>query len=146
MGIDHGVARIGLAVSDPSGLVARELTIIKRKSKREDFERINRLAAEQKVVAFVIGVPHNLDAPPGVHLQSDTVMRWVEQFRSTTELPILLWDEQMSSHDAQEMSRRLKRRYDDPIDDLAARVILQSYLDAIRDGLTPPPDLSQPNR
>jgi putative Holliday junction resolvase len=142
MGLDHGVVRIGLAVSDPSGLVARELTIIKRRSKREDFERINRLAAEQKVVAFVIGVPQNLDALPGTHLQSETVLRWVEQFKATTALPIILWDEQMSSYDAQELSRRQKRRYDDPIDDLAARVILQSYLDAIRDGLAVPPDLS----
>ena len=145
MGVDHGVVRIGLAVSDPSGLVARELTIIKRRSKREDFERINHLAAEQKVVAFVVGLPQNLDALPGTHLQSDTVLRWVEQFRPTTSLPIILWDEQMSSHDAQEMSRRLKRRYDDPIDDLAARVILQSYLDALRDGLAEPPDLSLPH-
>jgi len=145
MGIDHGLVRIGLAVSDPSGLVARELAIIKRKSKREDFERIHQLAAEQRVVGFVIGVPHNLDAPPGTRLQSETVMRWVEHFKATTDLPIILWDEQMSSADAQELSLRKKRRNTDPIDDLAARVILQSYLDAIRDGLVEPPDFSQPN-
>jgi putative Holliday junction resolvase len=142
MGIDHGLVRIGLAVSDPSGLVARELAIIKRKSKREDFERIHRFAGEQKVVAFVIGVPQNLDAPPGVYLQANTVLRWVEQFKATTTLPVILWDEQMSSADAQEISRRHKRRHDDPIDDLAARVILQSYLDAVRDGLAAPPVLS----
>jgi putative Holliday junction resolvase len=147
MGVDHGLVRIGLAVSDPSGLVARELAIIKRKSRREDFERIHKLVAEQRVVGFVIGVPQNLDALPGRHLQSDTVLRWVEHFRATTDLPIVLWDEQMSSADAQEISLRKKRRNTDPIDDLAARVILQSYLDAIRDGLTPAPNLasSQPN-
>lgn len=142
MGIDHGLVRIGLAVSDPSGLVARELAIIKRKSKREDFERIHQLAAEQHIVAFVIGVPQNLDAPPGKPLQSDTVLRWVEHFKATTNLPIILWDEQMSSADAQEISIRKKRHHTDPIDDLAARVILQSYLDAIRDGLIPEPDFA----
>ena len=147
MGIDHGLVRIGLAVSDSSGLVARELAIIKRKSKREDFARIQQLAAEQRIVGFVIGVPQNLDALPGTHLQSETVLRWVEHFRATTDLPIILWDEQMSSADAQEISLRKKRHHTDPIDDLAARVILQSYLDAIRDGLTAPPDFasSQPN-
>lgn len=144
MGIDHGLVRIGLAVSDPLGLVARELAIIKRKSKREDFERIHQLAAEHHIVGFVIGVPQNLDALPGTHLQSDTVLRWVEHFKVTTDLPIILWDEQMSSADAQEISLRKKRRHTDPIDDLAARVILQSYLDAIRDGLAAPPDFTSP--
>ncbi len=138
LGIDHGLVRIGLAVSDPLGLVARELTIIKRKSKVEDFQRIHHIAAEQRVVGFVVGLPYNPDAPPGAHLQSDTVRRWVEQFEPTTNLPVILWDEQMSSFDAVELSKRRKRRYDEPIDDLAARVILQSYLDAVRDGLTPP--------
>jgi putative Holliday junction resolvase len=142
MGIDHGLVRIGLAVSDPSGLVARELAVIKRKSKREDFERIHRLAEDNRIVGFVIGVPHNLDIPPGVYKQADTVLRWVEHFKTTTTLPIILWDEQMTSVDAQEISRRHKRRHTDPIDDLAARVILQSYLDAIRDGLATPPDLT----
>lgn len=144
MGIDHGLKRIGLATSDPSGLVARELAIIKRKSKREDFERIQQLAEQEKIVAFVVGVPQNLDAWEGMPLQSDTVLRWVENFRPTTSLPIILWDEQMSSHDAQEISRRYKRRPTDPIDDLAARVILQSYLDAVRDGLIPPPQFESP--
>jgi putative transcription antitermination factor YqgF len=134
-------SRAGADFSDPLRLVARELAIIKRKSKREDFERIHSLAAEQGVVAFVIGVPQNLDARPGTHLQAETVLRWVEKFKATTMLPIILWDEQMSSADAQEISRRHKRRYDEPIDDLAARVILQSYLDAIRDGLEPAPNL-----
>lgn len=148
LGIDHGVVRIGLAVSDPLGMVARELAIIKRKSKVEDFQRINHIAAEQRVSGIVIGLPYNPDAPPGTHLQSDTVLRWVEQFRQTTTLPIILWDEQMSSHDAVEISKRHKRRYDEPIDDLAARVILQSYLDAVRDGLAPPfdPGSSLPNQ
>jgi len=57
IGIDHGLKRIGLAVSDLSWLVARELSILNRRSKAEDFERINRIAAEQKAIAFVVGMP-----------------------------------------------------------------------------------------
>jgi len=139
IGIDHGIKRIGLAVSDASGLMARELTIIKRKSKREDFERINQIAAEHDAVGFVVGLPLDLDAKPDQHTQADTVRLWVERFAQTTDLPITLWDEQLSSVDARELGKRQKRKHDAPIDDLAARVILQSYLDAVRDGLAEPP-------
>ncbi len=134
LGIDHGLKRIGLAVSDVSGLVAQELTIIKRKSKAEDFRRINHIAQEQKVAAFVIGIPTN-ETAPGVYSQADTVRRWVEAFAETTTLPFILWDEQLTSVDAHEIAHRKRRKPSDPVDDLAARVILQSYLDAVRDGL-----------
>ncbi|MBC7812519.1 MAG: Holliday junction resolvase RuvX, partial [Burkholderiales bacterium] len=55
LSIDHGLKRIGLAVSDETGLIARELVILKRKSNAEDFRRLNNIAAEQRVVAFVVG-------------------------------------------------------------------------------------------
>lgn len=139
LGIDHGTKRIGLAVSDPSGLVAKELTVLKRKSKAEDFARINYIAAEQTIVAFVVGLPNNLDAPPDVHQQADTVRLWVERFAETTTLPIVLWDEQLTSEDAHEIARSKRRKIGEPVDDLAARVMLQSYLDAVRDGLAEPP-------
>ncbi len=140
LGIDHGLKRIGLAVSDEMRLVARELTIIKRKSKKEDFERINRTAKEQRVVAFIVGLPSDLDATPGTYTQADKVRRWVEHFAETTSLPIIMWDEQLSSADARKLAHRQRRKLDEAIDDLAARIILQSYLDALRDGLaTPPP-------
>ncbi len=142
LGIDHGLKRIGLAVSDASGLVARELTIIKRKSKAEDFARINHIAAEQRVIALVVGLPTNYEAAPGKHTQADTVRLWVERLRETTALPVVLWDEQLSSEDARELARQQRRKPTEPIDDLAARVILQSYLDAVRDGLAAPPPKS----
>jgi putative holliday junction resolvase len=138
LGIDHGLARIGLAVSDASQLVARELAIINRKSRQEDFEQINRIAQERRVVGIVVGLPFNPDTLPGDHTQADTVRLWVERFSATTLLPIVLWDEQLTSTDAQELSRQKGRKARDRIDDLAARVILQSYLDAVRDGLASP--------
>lgn len=139
IGIDHGIQRIGLAVSDASGLVARELMVLKRKSKREDFERINRVAAEQRAAAFVVGLPSN-DSPPGVHSQADTVIRWAGFFAETTLLPVIFWDEQLTSVDAREMARSKRRKFFEPVDDLAARLMLQSYLDAVRDGLASPPE------
>ncbi|MBZ0286883.1 MAG: Holliday junction resolvase RuvX, partial [Anaerolineae bacterium] len=140
LGIDHGLKRIGLAVSDPSGLIARELTVLNRKTNREDFERINRIAAEQKATGIVVGLPINSEAETGEYTQADTVRRWVERFAETTRLPITLWDEQLTSADARELSIRQGRNRREAIDDLAARIILQSYLDALRDGLATPPD------
>jgi putative Holliday junction resolvase len=136
--IDHGIKRIGLAVCDGSRLVARELMVIKRKSKREDFDLINRIAEEQGVVGIVVGLPSNFDMPPDEYTQEDTVRLWTERFAVTTNLPIAFWDEQLSSEDAKVIARQKKRKLTDPIDDLAARIILQSYLDALKDDVAPP--------
>lgn len=135
LGIDHGLKRIGLAVSDASGLVARELLVLERRSNAEDFARIHRIITEQKVIGIVVGLPFNPQAAPGEYTQADTVRRWIQRFAETISLPIVTWDEQLTSADARELSIRKGRKARDPIDDLAARVILQSYLDALRDGL-----------
>jgi putative holliday junction resolvase len=139
LGIDHGIARIGVAVSDAMGISAKELRVIERKSKAEDFALLNDIAQKENVVALVIGIPFN-EAPEGVHTQADTVRTWIENFKATTDLPIIEWDEQLTSQEAEAIAKRLGRKARDPVDDLAARVILQSYLDALADGLaTPPP-------
>ncbi|MEL6524148.1 MAG: Holliday junction resolvase RuvX [Chloroflexota bacterium] len=139
LGIDHGIARIGIAVSDPLGITATELQVIERASKAEDFALLNQIAKREHVVGIVVGIPHN-EAPDGVHTQADTVRLWIERFSATTKLPIVEWDEQLSSEDAKALAKRQGRHVRDPIDDLAARVILQSYINAVNDGLaTPPP-------
>jgi putative holliday junction resolvase len=141
LGIDHGLVRIGVAVSDALGITARELCIIERQSKAEDFALLNAIAHQENVVAIIVGIPHN-EAPVGVHTQADTVRTWIENFKMTTHLPIIEWDEQLTSQEAEIIAKRLGRKACDPLDDLAARVILQSYLDALADGLaTPPPRL-----
>lgn len=145
IGIDHGLARIGLAVSDASGLVARELAIIQRRSKAEDFARILRHATEQHAVGFVVGLPVNFDAGPNSVTHTDKVLHWVEYLRPHTPLPIILWDEQLSSQEAADLARQKRRPPRAPIDDLAARVILQSYLDALRDGLAQLPEELRPS-
>jgi putative Holliday junction resolvase len=133
MGIDHGLARIGLAVGDTGSYLARELTIIRRRSKREDFEHIRRLAIEHHIDRFVIGLPNNTDANAAFS-QSDKVQNWAAALRSALPYPISFWDEQLTSIDAAELARQRRRKLGEPIDDLAARLILQSYLDALREG------------
>lgn len=143
IGIDHGLARIGVAVSDRAGLTARELTIVTRKSKREDFDRLNAIAAEQDAAAFIVGFPSDDEAPEGVYTSADRVQAWVEHFKTTTTLPVILWDEQLTTVDAHAMARRLKRPPRAYVDGLAARLMLQSYLDAVRDGLADPPSAGE---
>lgn len=134
LAIDHGLKRIGLAVSDPSRTLARELRILVRKSKAEDFAQIQQILEAEQIGLILIGIP-NSEAASGVHTQADTVRTWIARLREVTDLPVIEWDEQLSSDDAREIARRQRRKPDAPIDDLAARVILQSYLDALRDGL-----------
>ncbi len=139
LGIDHGVKRIGIAVSDRMWLTAREIGVISRTSRAADFEAIRRLISDHDAGALVVGMPHDEWADTGVHTQADTVALWIERLREAVDVPITTWDEQMTSEDAKRIARRLRRDPRAPIDDLAARVMLQSYLDALRDGLADEP-------
>ncbi|MDZ4763914.1 MAG: Holliday junction resolvase RuvX [Chloroflexota bacterium] len=134
LGIDHGLARIGIAAGDTKASLAREVTIIKRRTKADDFARIQQIAAEQRVIAFVVGVPLDADAPEAAFTQADKVRNWIGYLQSALPYPILTWDEALSSVDATVLSKARGRRPADPIDDLAARVMLQSFLDALREG------------
>ncbi|HYO89480.1 MAG TPA: Holliday junction resolvase RuvX, partial [Candidatus Limnocylindrales bacterium] len=120
LGVDHGNKRIGLAISDATGLIAHELQVLHRRTRAEDFTAIARIAAEQRAIGVIVGLPSNHDLPEGVQGHADTVLRWVEELRPATPLPVVLWDEQMTSADAQELARQKRRRWNEPIDDLAA--------------------------
>jgi putative Holliday junction resolvase len=136
LGIDHGLKRIGIAVSDSSGLLARELDIIQRTSRADDFAKIIQHIQRQGVIALVVGCPMDVErAEQGLFSQADKVRNWVGHLRSAAPVPIILWDETMTSLDAKDLAHQIRRKPEAPIDDLAARLMLQSYLDAVRDGL-----------
>jgi putative Holliday junction resolvase len=131
LALDVGDRRVGVAVSDPSGRLARPLTIIVRRSKREDFAKIARLVEEQSASGLVVGYPLNMDDTVGP--QARRVQRYADALRQALSLPVILWDERLSSEEAADRlraaagSRRRRRMY---LDDAAAAVILQEYLDA----------------
>jgi len=131
LALDVGDRRVGVAVSDPSGRLARPLTIIVRRSKREDFAKIARLVEEQSATGLVVGYPLNMDDTVGP--QARRVQRYADALRQALSLPVILWDERLSSAEAADRlraaagSRRRRRMY---LDDAAAAVILQEYLDA----------------
>ncbi len=140
LAIDHGERRLGLATCDATGLVARELAILTRGSRAEDFAAIQQFVSEERIEALLVGLPLNDESPERQAERCAIVRRWARRLAVATGLPVTLWDEQLSSVDAQDMAYARKRGPRDPVDDLAARVILQSYLDALRDGLAGEPE------
>lgn len=124
LAIDHGEVRIGLALSDEGGLVARPLQIIKHISKAEDAKKIVALAQTHGVEKIVIGLP--TDSEGGLSHQARKVQRWAEALQAATELPLEFWDETFTSQQAE----RLKHKRGEAMDDKAAAFILQNYLDA----------------
>lgn len=143
LGIDPGEKRIGLAVSDALGISARELEIIKSRGSSEDFARIRAIAERERAVGIVVGVPLNPNAPAGIRNQADQVREWIAKMREAVPLPIAEVSEYLTSDEARSLAVEKKRGSREPIDDLAARIILQSYLDALGAGSStfPSPDI-----
>lgn len=138
LGIDHGLKRIGLAVSDALGISAREHSIIVRGTVEDDFEQIKTILLQERISAIVIGIPH--DDSESEYSQADKVRNWAERLQTIHTLPQIYWDESLTSQEATVLAKRLKRKVTDPIDDLAARLLLQSYLNALSEGMAPKPE------
>lgn len=131
LGVDHGERRIGVAISDETGTIARALTIISHVSKQGDADRVLDQALRNGVGLIVIGQSTNEAGMP--NLAGLRAMRFAALLKDMTAIPILLWDESLSTQDARSMrmaaGARRKRRAS-PVDSLAAAVMLQSYLDS----------------
>lgn len=133
LGIDYGLKVIGLAISDPTGLLARPLTLLWRASRREDFARINTVIAAHGVAGLVVGLP---ESPPHItaYTQADRVRLWASRLAAAVEAPVYLWNERYSSQEAEELLAEAGRQRPERIDAVAAAVILQGFLDALRAG------------
>jgi len=138
LALDVGLARIGVAVCDPLRLAARPLTVIQRRSRRDDFAELAKLAQQQEVVAVICGLPLNMDGSEGPQAQS--VRKWAERCAYALRvllgnpLSVIFWDERLSTFAAQELLAGNKDKTAE--DAAAAAVILQNYLDAQRLGET----------
>jgi putative Holliday junction resolvase len=132
LAIDHGQKVIGLAVCDPTGLIARPLMLIQRASKKEDFAKINTIIVEQDVKGVIVGLPVS---PPHitVYTQADQVRKWAGRLAAAISVPVYLWNERYSSQEAEEILTESGKPIPARIDAVAAAVILQSFLDSLRD-------------
>jgi putative Holliday junction resolvase len=144
VGVDLGLKRVGLAISDASGTLARPLRTVLRGWSDDEAaaavaDAINALALEDDgVEAIVIGLPTRLDGSDND--QTLHVRRIAARLRTLLTMPIVLQDERLSSHEADSrlaMNERDWRKRKARLDAAAAAVILQDYLDLRRPALTP---------
>ena len=131
LGVDLGEKRIGIAVSDSNGKVATPLqVIIRSKSIKQDHKKICDLVDEWEVDIVVVGMPYSLNGSKG--LAAKTVEKEVKELSSALEVPVATQDERLTTATAakelaiQGLDSKKQRKV---IDQVAASVILQSWLD-----------------
>lgn len=134
LAVDPGDKRIGIAISDPGGVIANPWGVINHVSRLVDAASITALALEEGVGLIVVG--QALDDDNEVGPAGRKAQRMAQAIREQCELPVVLWDESGSTRLARQAGivlnvRRAHRR--GHLDHLAATVILQSYLDAQQD-------------
>jgi putative Holliday junction resolvase len=138
LALDVGERRIGVAVSDPTGSLARPLRTLVRGSREEDVTAIAALVAAESAELVVVGRPLSLDGSEGP--QARRIARYAEALAAHLPIPVVLWDERYTTTEAEEILRqsrgekqRRRARAAGDLDAIAAAVILQSYLDSRRD-------------
>ncbi|HEX9332257.1 MAG TPA: Holliday junction resolvase RuvX [Anaerolineales bacterium] len=131
LAVDHGEKHIGLALSDPTATIASPLKVIQHVSRVLDAAQVANLAAENEVALIVIGQSYDEEGKP--NLAGRRAARFSEALKEQTQIPVILWDESFSTQDARatriEMGVSRKKRAGH-MDELAAVMILRSYLDA----------------
>ncbi len=137
MALDLGEKRIGVALSDPTRTIASAHSVITRKSRLEDSARYAHLIAENGVTLLVIGLPVTLGGREGE--RAAWVRDYAADLAERLPVPVVFWDESLSTVEAQASLRAQGRRgkkLRERVDAVAAAIILQAYLDAQR-GVTP---------
>ena len=133
LGLDVGSKRIGIAVSDPLGITAQGLETLQRQNKRLDFERLAQVVRDYGVGEIVVGFPLRMSGVEGI--QAEKMHRFADELRERVGLPVHLWDERLTSAEANRLLREtdmsiLRRRQ--VVDQMAAVLILQSWMERQR--------------
>lgn len=133
LGLDYGSKTVGIAVSDPLGLTAQGVEIIRRKSEnkmRQTLARIEELIAQYQVEKIVLGLPKNMNNTLGDRAEKSLELK--ETLERRTGLAVVMWDERLTTVSANRVLmetgvRRENRK--EHVDEIAAIFILQGYLD-----------------
>jgi len=130
MGLDVGDKTIGVAISDALLLTAQSRPTIHRQNLKTEIEMLRRLAAENEVHEIVVGQPLHMDGRESA--QSRKLARFVDELHKVVELPIVFWDELVTSFEAEQHLEQMGlnwRQRREQVDKIAAMIILQNYLD-----------------
>ena len=132
LGLDVGTKRIGIAVSDELGWTAQGVKILYRRNGESDLRELRDIVTQYGVEKIVVGLPKNMDGSLGP--QAEMVLGFVEELRGILGVPVVTWDERLSTVEATKMfiradiSRKKRKR---KVDMVAAVLILQTYLDSL---------------
>jgi putative Holliday junction resolvase len=133
LGLDVGSRRIGIAISDPLGITAQGLDTLQRRNKRTDLAALERIIREYSVKQIVIGLPLRMSGAEGI--QSDKMQLFAEEVRKRFRLPVHLWDERLTSAEANRLLREtdlsIEKRAK-AVDRMAAILILQGWMEGNR--------------
>ncbi len=127
LAVDLGARRVGLAVSDPTGTIAQPLKTLQRRSTREVLEAIAEEVKRLGISAVVVGLPRNLDGTEG--RMADRARRFGAALARRIEVPVVFWDERLTTVAAGRVLGGLSRtRRREVQDEVAAALILEGYL------------------
>lgn len=130
LGIDYGVARTGIAVSDPLGFMAQGLLTVHSGKTEVLLQKISEYVKEYDVKKIVLGLPKNMNNTIGE--RGEACIEFGNLLKKETSCEVIMWDERLSTVSAigylNETNTRGKKRKD-VVDTVAATIILQNYLD-----------------
>jgi putative holliday junction resolvase len=133
LGLDVGSRRIGIAVSDPLGITAQGLDTLQRRNKRHDLAALGLLIREYEVREIVVGLPLRMSGAEGT--QSEKMQLFAEELRKRFRLPVHLWDERLTSAEANRLLRETELSIEKrakAVDRMAAVLILQGWMEGNR--------------
>ncbi len=130
LSVDYGTRRVGVAVSDPMRVIAQGVTTLDNDNTL--IEKLSGVIHQHEVVHVVVGMPYSADGGKGAKAME--VEEFIGRLKIAVELPIETWDESYSSVNAHRVfvetgMKRKKRREKRRVDEMAARLLLQEYLD-----------------
>ncbi len=134
MGLDFGSKTVGVAVSDLLGITAQPIEIVRRDKEnqlRKTLQRIETLIKEYEISLIVLGLPKNMNDTSGDRVAK--TMEFKEMLERRTGLEVELMDERLTTVQAESimsLSGVKKKDYKEYVDELAAAIILQTYMDA----------------
>lgn len=129
MALDVGEKNIGIALSDPLGITAQGLKVIRRSILKKDLQQLRELVTQYEVVRIVVGYPLNMDGSPGSKARE--IMEFKDKLAQAIPLPVVVWDERLTTVSAQRTLLEAGLRRSDRkkvVDKVAAAMILENYL------------------
>lgn len=133
LALDVGQKRIGVAVSDPLGITAQGAGVIARKNIEDDIAEVKKYIVEYKAEMIVVGMPINMDGTKGE--SAEKVTEFVETVISRLNIPVVTYDERLSTKESEKFLISLdvsRKKRKDVIDKIAAQLILESYLERLK--------------